>query len=310
MEHQPKGIRLTAMKRELNADEVIAVALLINNFKPQSKTMEFPSFSRKRNHSLIFGSTKENSDDESRISNCLVARKVLLKMESVCPRHLKSLVEEKLIKFVHTKCMQNIGPSTFDDIDVELNEIFPMSESPQLDYDKKTQYMIEVIFKAALVYIRFVQQPEQLANNFESKAAALLSTFSKYTAFQELSFFDEREIEYLLSFWTMTKAALQVIPAKRNKMLLIAICALLEGSGRSYVTGGTQSSATSRRMIIFEQESGIRRACHRAQGTEDDLTKKITTCCCGSTILKRTMWKHVQSKKHEQFITNLAFKKL
>ena len=79
---------------------------------------------------------------------------------------------------------------------------------------------------------------------------------------------------YLLTFRAMMRTALEVIPARRNKMLLIAICALLEGSGRIYITGGTQSSATSRRMKIFEQESGVRSASHPSRNQTTDNEKK------------------------------------
>ena len=108
---------------------------------------------------------------------------------------------------------------------------------------------------------------------------------------------------YLLTFRAMMRTALEVIPARRNKMLLIAICALLEGSGRIYITGGTQSSATSRRMIIFEQESGVRSVSHlsRNQMTEND-KKSLVVCGCGAIILRRTLWKHVRSLKHKNFV--------
>jgi len=101
----------------------------------------------------------------------------------------------------------------------------------------------------------------------------------------------------------MMRIALQVVPPKRNKMLIVAICSALEGSGRTYVTGGTQSMATSRRMQIFEHESGLqkRRRPMRRSIVKKDKPKLVVNCSCGAVILKRTVWKHSRSKKHRMF---------
>ena len=99
------------------------------------------------------------------------------------------------------------------------------------------------------------------------------------------------------------QAALRIIPAERNKRLLLTICAYLEGSGRKYSTGGTQSLATSRRVRIFEHESEyLRQSCQYKAPHGQKKQRSLITCQCGAVILKRTLWKHRKSKRHQKFL--------
>eukprot|EP01038_Epipyxis_sp_PR26KG_P008210 gene8210-11110_t len=68
---------------------------------------------------------------------------------------------------------------------------------------------------------------------------------------------DREEMKYLLNFRNALKLALNVIPARLNKQVLLKIAAKLEGSSHEYVTGGGQTVATTRRVIIYEKEGRI-----------------------------------------------------
>ena len=311
------------MKRELDADEINAISLLQNNFR-------LPTKRTSSSGSLL--AVVQPAAFHSR-NDILITEKVIRKIRTVCPLALKALVDKPMMilaeRLYHSQLIEY--EALCSTIEILL--------STQQSIDKKIRNSLEVVLKATWVYFRFLQLQSEGKSCIDS-ADEMLSAYSKYTAFQLLasddshkdndSDDDRHEISYLVLFRTMMKSALRVIPAKRNKMLIIAICAMLEGSGRSYVTGGTQSSATSRRMIIFEQESGIQRVyrvCHgikmmsattsssspspspspsAAVDPVDAIPGPTITCCCGATILKRSLWKHVQSTMHKKLASSPA----
>ena len=171
-------------------------------------------------------------------------------------------------------------------------------------------FHVEVIFKAAIVYCLSLRQ-EYVFDKFNTVEELL----SDYPSFSDCEDFDSLELEYLVEFRNMMKVALDIIPGRCNKRLLLSICTILEGSGRSYATGGTQSLATSRRVLIYEQESGIkpRKRIPRSlqslkQGNPSSSPRPpLMICCpCGATILKRTMWKHKKSKKHLSYCQSIS----
>ena len=307
------------MKRELDADEINAISLLQNNFR-------LPTKRTSSSGSLL--AVVQPAAFHSR-NDILITEKVIRKMRTVCPLALKALVDKPMMilaeRLYHSQLIEYEA----------LCSIIERLLSTQQSIDKKIRNSLEVVLKATWVYFRFLQLQSEGKSSIDS-ADEMLSAYSKDTAFQLLASNDSRnnsdddrhEISYLVLFRTMMKSALRVIPAKRNKLLVIAICAMLEGSGRSYVTGGTQSSATSRRMIIFEQESGIQRVyrvCHgikmmsattsssspspsssAAVDPVDAIPGPTITCCCGATILKRSTWKHLQSMVHKKFASSPA----
>jgi len=166
--------------------------------------------------------------------------------------------------------------------------------------ERSILFSIEVVVKAAVVYYLSVQQ---------------VSVFDKFNTVEELlgeypSFLlediDSTELQYMLTYRNMMKLALEVIPAKCNKRLLMNICATLEGSGKTYITGGTQSLSTFRRVQIYEHESEIipkKRPERRVVcPIKPSKTGGTTTCECGSVILLRTVWRHKKSKRHMAYL--------
>lgn len=247
--------------------------------------------------------------------NCV--NKVKEKINDACPEYERYVLGSLLFKFIDVSCSQQITNESFESIEA----IFLEKGSVITKEIKKFQFNVEVILKACLVY-GLSLQPEFYLPNYRDPSI-LLSEYHQYPHFSDRSRIDATEMACLLCFRRFMKISLEYIPARRNKQLLIAICALLEGSGRVYITGGTQSAATTRRTTIFEHESGlekIRRPSRSkvhdedAKNEEDGMAgellvsgedttskKKLITCKCGAVILKRTMWKHNQSKRHIQF---------
>jgi hypothetical protein len=70
----------------------------------------------------------------------------------------------------------------------------------------------------------------------------------KYPDFVNVN--NEREQVWLLYFRNIIRLAMLIIPAKRNKGLLMAVAEILEGSGEHYITGGIPSPNTVRRVKI------------------------------------------------------------
>lgn len=262
----------------LDEEEMAVVNLLQSNFSPN------------RNIHLISPSTIARTDCSEKYNDnnqaLAVCKEIIWKMKLVYPQISNSFLEQQLTDFIHRKCSDEITGESFKDIEFELEKLH--NNTSNLEIDKKE------LFYAALLFGRYLQQSRD-----KDKAYTLPDSYKYYSAFESIHAYSD-EMRYLLTFWTMMRVALEVIPANRNKMLIISICAMLEGSGRTYITGGTQSLATSRRMIIFEHESGLARICHKSNQHGAVESKQAIKCTCGAVIMKRTMWKHSKSMKHKR----------
>ena len=226
------------------------------------------------------------------------------KIRIFCPDAILSVLDSQLDEIIRSVCLRSLksAPSLlrniFSDPPVHphLNKI--LAEST----DKQFLNKIEILLKATVVYFHSLQK--LVIDDEMDTVDELLQEYSPHLLFLECRD-DPAEAQYLLNFRNFMKKALCIIPAKRNKMLLINICALLEGSRRIYITGGTQSTATTRRTIIYEHESGQKRKCRPDRRRKIPkvvkkpvVSKEMVTCSCGAYILKRTMWKHSRSKRH------------
>ena len=271
---------------DFNAEEITVVNLLFRNFSKEKEPVI-------TSDNVSYGELTDISSNGNEIFE-----KVIWKMELICPTFLKTTVGSHLTDFIRRKCSQLITTRSFEEVESEiegLNSSWNVFDS--VDVKKRTT-SIEVIFKASLVYAKYLQQQK---TGRDTLAETLPTSYSSYPVFKSVyESLDDSEMQYLLIYRAMMQTALEVIPARRNKMLIISICALLEGSGRTYITGGTQSAATTRRMIIFEHESGLKRAIHQLQDETEIDPRKAITCTCGANILKRTMWKHSSSMKHKK----------
>eukprot|EP01036_Dinobryon_divergens_P032787 gene32787-42445_t len=214
-----------------------------------------------------------------------------------------NILDSQLDEIIRRVCMRSlISAPSF------LRTIMTDSVDPHLKFltesaDKQFLFKIEILLKATVVFFHSLLKNLVIDDEMDT-VEELLKEYSSHRLFLECRE-DPAEAQYLLNFRNFMKKALCIIPAKRNKMLLINICALLEGSRRIYITGGTQSSATTRRTIIYEHVSGLKRKCRPERRRKfpkvvkkQVVSKEMITCSCGAYILKRTMWKHSRSKKH------------
>ena len=214
---------------------------------------------------------------------------------SICPHSVQGAIsQEDLTRILGAICYDP------DKMDVEgTNRIIKNYFNLKLFTTKEEKlklFNIEVIIKAAIVYY-LSMRPEYV---FE-KLTTVEELIEEYPQFL-CEKIDMEELELLLTFRNMLEIALEVIPARRNKGLLMSICSILEGSGKTYTTGGTQSGSTSRRLLIFDQECRNRLLFAQSSDQQDDINKRVVTCPCGSTILNRTMWKHRKTKKHIDYL--------
>ena len=224
-----------------------------------------------------------------------LCEKVYEHISNICSEDVVTLIGARLHEIVST-----FSPSTVDKNFVAKllkgnfkTELFVSKE------DQTVLFAVEVVLKAAAIYFLSLL-PENMFEIFNT-TDELLKEYPMLC--KEPISSDPAEMEYLLTYRNMMAVALTVIPAKCNKKLLLTVCAMLEGSGRHYATGGTQSRATSIRVWIYEQESQCwprKRSSIRIARKKDSPERIV--CSCGSNILKRTNWKHQKSIKHNTLL--------
>ena len=253
-------------------------------------------------HSLQTVTEEESNRSES--SSCFSERMPL--SEEVF-EHISRLCPKDTATLLGTRLYEIIGSFSHCTVDSHfvaglMKENFNVP-SFQFNDNRSVLFNIEVVLKAAVIYYlsRLQENVFELYNTYDE----LLREYPFLTKEQNIAA-DPSELEFLLTFRNMMAIALTVIPGKCNKNLLLAACAVLEGSGRKYATGGTQSRATSIRVWIYEQES---QCLPKKRSPSQTLRKKISIperilCSCGANILKRTSWKHQKSAKHTAFIAS------
>ena len=270
---------------ELNKEEEIAASILHNLVSSNSFVVESD------NEKLGF-------ENAYQISPYL--HNVISKVHTYCPPIVRMTVGPVLDKTIYYVC----AAECLEDSIVKINDLVQILSTSIKDRD--IIFKIETVLKSAVVYLFTLLQ--NISEEDMGTVDDFIRDYSQYPLFAN-SLIDPVEINYLVIFRYMMKKALQIIPPERNKKLLLTICSYLEGSGRSYITGGTQSIATSRRIMIFQHESGCRKHGRCYNGLNrfpEPKVKLMTTCECGSVILKRTIWKHNRSKKHLQFVASLS----
>ena len=220
-------------------------------------------------------------------------------ISTLCPINVKESLGERLKTLISSIC------SDENKLDIEgvkgiMRENFDLAQYKTNKDQRNLIFGIEVILKAAIVFYLSCR-PEYIFDKLCTAEEILL----QYPSFVNETV-DAVEIQYLLAFRNMMKIAIEIIPPRGNKKLLMNICSTLEESGRNYPTGGSQSLATSRRVLIYEQESHTKPSKRgNVPIVVKQRTKRTTVCRCGSLILTRTMWKHKKSKKHLSYVREI-----
>lgn len=211
------------------------------------------------------------------------------KMKVIFGHRLREIIESFNSEDLNIKFVKEIMKKNFD------LKLFSTDE------ERSFLQEVEIVLKASVIYYLSLL-PENVFEKFNT-IEELLAEYPTFVS-DEL---EPVEFQFLLNYRNMMAIGLSVIPAKGNKKLLMSACALLEGSRKRYITGGTQSKATARRVLIYERESNI----SPVKRSVPKVSKKVASsnqsrekllCCCGAIILKRTNWKHLKSSKHKSFI--------
>ena len=229
---------------------------------------------------------------------------LIAKVYSYCPPSIKIFLDtmlNELIVFIQENNYRHELAIS------KVNELV-CNQSKTCIMAKDNLFQIEAVLKSVVVYHSYYNKTNGESNRLNGENN-LLNDYNQYSEFANSNTIDSTEVEYMSNFRHAMQAALRIIPAEKNKRLLLTICAYLEGSGRNYSTGGTQSLATSRRVRIYEHESEYLKQYYQQESPHEKEKQKqkqrqktLTTCQCGAVILQRTMWKHRKSKRHKTFL--------
>lgn len=207
---------------------------------------------------------------------------------------IKERLDEKIQRIIVNICTKTSSVSVESMKRLMRNHFQGKITSSKAERD--FYFLVEVVIKAAIVqYLLF--KPSSMFDKLTS-VTELIKEYPVFVSEQ----IGEAELQYLLIFRNMMKVALEVIPGKCNKRLLMSVCSTLEGSGKVYSTGGTQSQSTKRRVLIYEHESHMKRVPRTATIAAAAVHSNSNILCeCGSNIQKRTEWIHKKSKRHMAF---------
>jgi hypothetical protein len=248
----------------------------------------------------LFHSSSRPAASPAQSATCIIDT-VCDRVQSLCPLEMKNSAILERIRYIITNFCSEESRICSSSVAELMTMYFQPNGFRADSIEKEVLSEVEVIVKAGVVYFL---------------ALRLLSTFDKindteefakdYPEFSGTDDIDDLELQYLLIYRNMMKVAIGVIEPEGHKRLLMRICSFLEGSRRSYATGGTQSPSTSRRVLIYERESGIqcsRRGARRPARPPTSRKSAPYACPCGSIIMKKqSLWSHQTSKKHIAFV--------
>lgn len=141
-----------------------------------------------------------------------------------------------------------------DKIDIKLcNRVASDFLGDDLTRIKKTDER-RLAFEASFVMLYSVKPRHHQSTN-----SMLVRDFQTFLSlYPEFGTLDCSELSLLLSFRNVMKLAQQVIPPKHHKnQLLDIVTRITEGYRRRYVTGGGQTAATNRRVLIYQREGDV-----------------------------------------------------
>lgn len=290
--------------RVLNDDEEAVVSILDSFLTPEKclnviEHDEVPAMVMENTSANVVSDNDEWGDSTHGDS---IVEAVYSHIADICPPKVKLVLGDRLKEIISSLCYSgsNINPLTIKRL---MKNHFNVKLFKSKN-EKNFLFAIEVILKAAVVYCLSFRK-DSIFDKFKSVGELL----EEYPSFVQEDL-DASELEYLLAYRNMMRIALEIIPAKCNKRLLMNICSTLEGSGKVYITGGTQSLSTCRRVLIYERESDMkpkRRPERRNQSlNKSSKTYGVTSCDCGSVILMRTVWRHKKSKRHLAYLERIG----
>lgn len=144
---------------------------------------------------------------------------------------LQVIVEQLVDQTLNMK----LNKLTIQPIFKQIRKSCPKSGLPEMN----------ILFKCCYVLILSLREEELLFRNYEE-------LFNDYPEFINLP---ADELKKLLKFRNAMKVSLQLIDARHHKGELLEIAGRL--SGKLVTTGGSQTTETKRRVLIYEREGGL-----------------------------------------------------
>jgi hypothetical protein len=156
---------------------------------------------------------------------------------------VKLLLINKIIVFGR-KSIRSIEKDCF-----KLNELLMNAVSISTEMLTKIKSYLRIVYCAISVAFLASSKQKLCEELFYGSFTKLCETYPEFVYVKS-----EKEQLWLLNFRNMIRLAMEIFPAKDNKGLLMAVAEILEGSGEHYITGGTPSPNTVRRVKIYEKE--------------------------------------------------------
>ena len=246
----------------------------------------------------------------------------------LCPLGLKVHIVGPLWHFICAHCNANIVNCNLQILRY-IHKSYFRSEMSSTKDGRELLLEVEIVMKAAIIFYLSLQPSH--APDMALTTADLLTQYPNFVT----ESLDHVELYLLLTYWKYMRVAISLIPSRSNKKLLTGICALLEGAGRKYIFGSGQKQATTHRVIVYDQESKLRRKQRIAEGDEhrkseesasDDgnttnnnantngdeedacvpqdlpLGKQHYKCGCGAAVKYKGYARHANSLRHKSFL--------
>lgn len=183
-----------------------------------------------------------------------------------CDFFCKALREEILPKMMETIKLRAQG-----DLNIKIaTDIGMKSIGDKVDRLKKEDEK-RICLEASFIML-IISRPDSSACLIKSKEEML----AKYPEFGSST---DNELRTLISFRNVMVIAMQSITPRYNKnRLLTIVTRIVEGRTKRYVTGSGQTECTSKRVLIYERESGIipvsRPRCSSGRDSDEDVIEE------------------------------------
>lgn len=176
------------------------------------------------------------------------------KIKQFCEELCDSLLFDEWISLTKEKLAIVLDRVTPDDLHYRNTKVVTEFCFPNYKTMSKELFEnIDLILKTSYVLVKCYDP------SISIHKLSLPEFLQKYPEAQALIDSNEKEFDYLQNYLYYFSVARTIIQTDRNKGLLVRLTSLLEGSGRTYRSGGGQSMMVTIRELIYERETGLAR---------------------------------------------------
>jgi hypothetical protein len=198
--------------------------------------------------------------------------------ESLVAKQLRKVISETNNVEIDVKTTRKITERYFD------------VEKFQTNQQKLLLTQIQLILKTTYVLI-LSYNPENQEEFTWKDIDTFIQNYPQYAS-------EERqELDYLLNYRNYLRIALEIIPARLNKQLLLKIASRLEGSNNEYITGGGQKPCVTRRVEIYEREGNVARPTRRRDAKDEEAAESPDDVDAVKTLSKQKVSNSVNRKR-------------